>query len=190
MSARDSIIATLEEPNNRYINFTCGRARVYGAAYPTIARAIRNNHIHLIENDTILFEAMSYNHYSNRFFLNPNEDFTSMTVRSVVIHEATHAIADFHRQVLSKGESEGAGYIAQMMYCLVNHAEPIYEDRSFAFMSIQVVARNISNRILRTGNGRVTDRELRELTEVIQGLEIHGGHPYLEISQPVDYNGF
>lgn len=190
MPARDHFIAVLEESNNRYINFICGRARVYGAAYRTIATAIRNNHIQVIEDSRLPEYGMVYNYLHNTVRVNGSIDFAHPENKSLIIHEMTHAIEDFHRVPLSRADAEGAAYIAQMMYLAANSLSPSYEHNNGTFMFLQVVASNIATRILRSGRSTVTRREHRDLVRCLGDFTIEDRPVYRMLDTPEHYNGF
>ncbi len=182
MSIECNVITILEEPVVRKINFRLPRTQgspevpVYGNGYRIIARGIRNRNISIDYN--IRAERAGAGIYDSQKqwiklpTTNPSQ---SIPHKALVIHEATHALLDYHRIPLRKSISEAAAYIAQAMYLKLKNA---FDQLQFGndphFMDIMALAYQISDRILTTpGTYYVTSEELQTLREAIRQAPIY-----------------
>ena len=180
MSIECNVIAILEDPVVRRINFRLPRTQgspevpVYGNGYRVIARGIHNRNIKVSHN--ILLEQFGAGNYDEKYdwLRLPFTTAITFAEKALVIHEATHALLDYHRQPLRKSISEAAAYIAQAMYLKLKNAwhELQFTNRPSDF--ILASAYQIALRILTTpGAYNVTSEELQKLIEDIRQTPIY-----------------
>jgi hypothetical protein len=125
MTLEADVVRVLNDPALLAINFRAGATRVYGSGYRRIATAIEHGHIHVEPDDGPRGRA----HYAytdegrwqaDHLYLPPHYDFVSPTSLALIVHEATHALQDYHRVAMGVIESECAAYVAQAFYFLVH----------------------------------------------------------------------
>jgi hypothetical protein len=117
MGLRTNIINLLASAAPARTDFTLFGSRILGRDYGTIATAIRNGHIQIVQSATMPSTLAAYNRALNCFTVGANPS------DSLLVHEATHAINDWHGRSLRGTDDEGLAYVAQMVYlCRLNPA--------------------------------------------------------------------
>ncbi len=117
MGLRTNIINLLASSSPARTDFTLFGRRIHGRDYGTIASAIRNGHIQIVQSATFPSGMAAYSRAMNCFTVGASPS------DSLIIHEATHAINDWHGRTLRGTEDEGLAYVAQMVYvCRTNPA--------------------------------------------------------------------
>jgi hypothetical protein len=124
MASKERILAILRHPATSKLNFRYGGIPIYPTGYKKIADLIDRDRILLrLDSNERTAQARyvlgvgAYQHATNTFLLPSvefprNIDFDS----ALVIHEMTHALMDWHAQAVNELVSEGAAYVAQMMW--------------------------------------------------------------------------
>ncbi len=193
MSVEDRmVIAVLGEQRVQRINFRFGPVRISGHDYSTIARGIRHTRLSCeVNGDNRLMGAGSYVHgtsaTSRDVIRLPFMEAHTPAEKALIVHEATHAIEDYHRATLHFLDSEGAAFLAQTMYgyLATNGGCPFDVPDSNA-MDIFLTAHGIARRILTTPGGyEVFTRERESLRNAI--ARVQGYHD--RRNQRVHYNG-
>jgi len=115
MSIRTDIIDVLRSPNCRRINFTLGTVRVSGAEYATIAQCVVNGHIQVVQSSVIASTMAAYYRKYNYFAVG------SSPSRNLIVHEATHALNDWHKRTITDVDDEACAYVAQMVFTLIEN---------------------------------------------------------------------
>ena len=116
MSVRSDIINVLESSHCNGINFRLGAISVRGQGYQTIARCVRNRQIQVVESSLPATKA-AYNRRFNVFIVGSSPN------ASLVAHEATHALNDWHQRTVTSVEDEMAAYVAQCLFLFSQNAE-------------------------------------------------------------------
>ena len=110
MSLRTNIITVLRSRHCSRINFNTGAVRINGADYSRIARCVENGQIQVVRSSSVPSSIAIYNKRFNCFVIG------SSFSNNLIVHEATHAINDMHRQSIIDVDDEVCAYLAQMIY--------------------------------------------------------------------------
>lgn len=120
MSLEEDVCSTLRSAQG--VNFMCCGVRVYGKGYQKLATAIENNHIMVQQNINLGRGGASGRYYHS---YGPNKvnllqvaynRIITLSQKSLVIHEMTHALQDYHHATLNTIDAECAAYIASASY--------------------------------------------------------------------------
>ena len=114
-----SVLRVLQSPEVSRINFNLFGVDIKGAAYQEIANRILEGSVAVPDEiDEELRKDGSGAAYSPRFnkFRFGSHRFGFREWNSYVVHEATHAIVDYKKIVISKLNDEVVAHIAQMIY--------------------------------------------------------------------------
>ena len=103
--------------------------------------------------------------------------------RSVVVHEATHALLDLRGNHMTVADSEALGYMAQSMYYYGVTGQDFVASEVGPSAAALTQAVNIARRIRSTGSTRITASEESSLMEQIKAL------PTVRPSTYFDYDG-
>lgn len=125
-SLSEQVAGVLEDDVAQRIRFRCGRTQVYGRGYLAVARALRrpvgSQHRIQCEFNTNL-EAVGCGNYDESVGPNrvnvmklPFRNIEDVRHKAVAVHEATHALQDYHRLPMALLDAECAAYVAQMLY--------------------------------------------------------------------------
>lgn len=126
---RTRVARVLLDRNTRGINFTLGKVSISGDDYETIAILISMGMVSVAFgqiNDLKGSGGVAYytgaGAYSNVLYLPRSYQAANLSLdaRSVIIHEATHAILDYKRRALRRLDSEMLAYFAQFWYAMAN----------------------------------------------------------------------
>lgn len=124
MGLRSDIVATLTSSDVALTDFRLFGRRICGADFAHVAGAVRNGQIQVLQASwdadrgrAWLPTRAAYNKALNCFIVGATPS------QSLVVHEATHAINDWHGRTLRPVEDEGLAYVAEMVYvCRQNPA--------------------------------------------------------------------
>ncbi len=114
MSLRTDIMQVLRSPNCRHVNFAFGSLRVSGSGYGTVADRIANRQIQVVQSSTMPSTLAAYNRRFNCFVVG------AAPSRSLIVHEATHAMSDLRRARISDVDDECCAYTAEMVFALLD----------------------------------------------------------------------
>lgn len=123
MSAQ-SVAAILRGPSIARMNFHCGPTRVYPHGYDVIAHDLLTGRLRVMEapvrGETRTTAYYSYHRSddwaANTFYLPATLNASRLSHRALIVHEATHALQDYHRVPLRVDDAECAAYLAQTLY--------------------------------------------------------------------------
>jgi len=190
----DNIIRILESPEVRRINFQCGPVRIYGQGYRRVADAIRSRRLVCVHNTlaqqagVALYQHAVGPNRVNRLQI-PDPAFPNIHHKAMLVHEATHAIEDYHRRALNELDAEAAAYLAQMMYYRVQDQLPPFSGGA-TWMDLAGIAYNIANRLVSTPAYEVSPQEHTQLRGAIHRLVVHRHRLYRHADQnTIDYDG-
>ena len=110
MGIKANIIRLLSSQNVTLTDFTLFGYRIRGQDYSHIAACVRNGHIQIVQGTRVSSTTAAYQRRLNCITVgsNPSEN--------LVVHEATHAINDWHARAITATEDEGLAYVAQMIF--------------------------------------------------------------------------
>jgi hypothetical protein len=185
MSLQDDIVGLLRSREAQRINFRFDSVRVYGSGYDAVARAIENGRIMIAGMVSRVPGVLlcQYSHsvgpnHVNRLLIDTGLDFNAAFEAQLVIHEATHALMDYHATPLSLLDSEATAYIAGAFYCVVknvtfddvirsfNSLSP--RDRDQEMVDVYTLAYGIAQGIATTRGGyTVAARNVADLKQLI-----------------------
>lgn len=112
MGLRDDTLRVLDNPNLRNIDFRLFGKHIRGQDYARIAECIRNGHVQIVEAGYDDGVKARYVRSLNAFIYNASPN------PNLIVHEATHALCDWHAHRLSGLADEGIAYVAQMIFFL------------------------------------------------------------------------
>ncbi|RMF91950.1 MAG: hypothetical protein D6736_04285 [Nitrospinota bacterium] len=124
MSVRDEIASILAEPLVTRINFSLGGLAITGAGLGRVRNAILHDRIRVVPDPSLPAGAGgSYNATQNQIGVEPSLTqqhlASSIQMRSVLLHECSHALVDLSRAAATTILSdEAAAYLVQLMYRL------------------------------------------------------------------------
>lgn len=110
----------------------------------------------------------------------PSVDVTTWKLRSVILHECTHAVQDVQGTALDRIESEGAAYVAQNIYHRLAARSKV-RDGSHLAQAIHDAADPLAQRAIRDWYPAFTSVELDNLENAIR----NAGY----VSEMVQFNG-
>lgn len=118
MTMRELILEVLSESVIRRINFRYRTIPVYSAGFESVAQGIRRGHIQVVR----LLGSLGgvYLHDIDRIAIRQSSD---KSMRAAAVHEATHALQDYHRTPLLSLDCEGAAYVAEAFYRVLKARE-------------------------------------------------------------------
>ncbi|HEX5719592.1 MAG TPA: hypothetical protein VF179_25755 [Thermoanaerobaculia bacterium] len=119
-TAANSIIQILRSPAAQRVSFKLGIIKVDGAGLQTVARLVEQGRI-LVTHEPVLDWSSSYHHEMNAWGVG-KRTISTMSQEALVVHEAVHALNDWHHLQVNARDDEAAGYIAQMIYH--HHKQP------------------------------------------------------------------
>ncbi len=189
MSIRTDIIDALRSPFCQRINFHIGSIRIQGTDYTTIATHIQNQTIQVVQSSVAPSTVAAYNKMYNCFITGTSPR------RSLIIHEATHAINDSYRLNIADVEDEASAYIAEMIFRFAedpllrwnmqqprvvrNEAAALQQcgiDPSACYAAVIGAASAIADDVL--ARGRIEDATLQPLRQaLILDPNTHTGSP-------------
>jgi hypothetical protein len=105
-----NLIQLLNSPEVTLTDFELFGHRINGRDYRHIASCIRDGHIQVVQSSTMQDTKASYNRRYNCFIVGANPS------PPLAVHEATHAINDWHGRALRPVADEGLAYVASMIY--------------------------------------------------------------------------
>jgi hypothetical protein len=120
MAVKEDIRRILTDQHCRSIDFTIAGLRVNGAGLGQVAEYIRDGRIALCERSDMSTPGryrMTRDEMHVRSDL--SDDLDDSNKRSLIVHEAVHALADIRRlSGMTNAQSESSGFIAQALYRL------------------------------------------------------------------------
>ena len=138
MSLHEDTIALLRSREVQRINFRFDSIRVYGSGFDAVARAIEHGRIQIAGMVSRVPGALlcQYAHSVgpnrvNRLLIDTALDFNAAFEAQLVVHEATHALMDYHATPLGLLDSEATAYVAGAFYCVVKNVSLDDVMRSF-----------------------------------------------------------
>lgn len=123
MAMKDLVVNTLNDGNVPSIAFSFGPVSVGAAGYTAVKTAVDGGSITVEHVPSLGARGARYRYTHNQFRLGFNSIGGSADKKSLIVHEATHAIFDINRTTMKVKQSEAAAYIAQcMMFYFLNRA--------------------------------------------------------------------
>jgi hypothetical protein len=118
MTMRELVLEVLSESVVRRINFRYRTIPGYSSGLASVARGIRRGHIRVgrLRGDRAGLYTVDYDLISIRRS-------SDKSMRATALHEATHALQDYHRTPLLALEAEGAAYVAEGFYRVLKARE-------------------------------------------------------------------
>ena len=165
-SLRFMTMDVLKSPYIDAIDFTLEGRRYQPSDYKPIMEFVRDRTIHM---DWVMGmdDSAAYFHIPNRFELGFTEATTTLR-KSVVVHEATHAVCDKRARPMTVEEGEAVGHIAQCLFYRKATGRHIHEITYVPTADVLMVAGNIAIDIMK-GDG-VKEAPLKELYKKIDKL--------------------
>ncbi|MEP7366675.1 MAG: hypothetical protein ABI972_25745 [Acidobacteriota bacterium] len=165
-SLRFTTMDVLKSPYLNAVEFTLEGRRYQPGDYKPISDFVRDRKIHM---DWVMGmdNSAAYFHIPNRFELGFTEASTTLQ-KSVIVHEATHAICDKRARAMPVEEGEAAGHIAQCLFYRKATGRHIHEITYPPTAAVLMVAGNIAIDIM-NGDG-VKEAPLKQLYEKIDKL--------------------
>ncbi|MCB2078018.1 MAG: hypothetical protein KDE55_10010 [Novosphingobium sp.] len=133
MGQKRTIIETLTSAQARLTDFTLFGIRISGRDYGHIANAVRNDQVLVVESLRMPSTMAMYNKALNCFTVG------TQPTPSLIVHEATHAINDWHHRSVSGAVDEGICYVAQMIYVL--RGNPAIQHAALSDQTLQNIHR-------------------------------------------------
>jgi hypothetical protein len=191
MSLQSDTVELLTSLEVQRINFRSGSVRVYGSGFGTVASAVENGRIMIAGMESRVEGGLlcEYQHSVgpngvNRLLVDVALNFNAAFEAQLVIHEATHALMDYHARSLDLLDSEAAGYIAGLFYCVVknvsfddvirsfNSLSP--RDRDEEMVGVYTLAYGIAQSIFSTRGGySVAARNVDDLKQTIARTRLY-----------------
>ncbi len=172
MGLRSDIMTLLSSAVPARTDFTLFSHRIHGRDYGQIANSIRNGHIQIVQSATCPSTLAAYNRTRNCFVVgtSPSEN--------LIIHEATHAINDWHGRALRGSDDEGLAYVAQMVYvCRQNPAVRT------AALSDTTRLRTDQSLMMCGSNSRLCSQATIGYATIIAATLMEGGTPAADLLQ-------
>lgn len=170
MSIRTDIIELLESPAVTHTHFRLFGFEINGRDYRRIATAIRNGHIQVIRSSQMPSTVAAYQRRLNCFTVGSNPS------DSLLVHEATHAINDWHGRSIRSTLDEGLAYVAQMVYFCRRH--PAVQQQALTERARQLAAQQSTT--CGTNARRCNDGTITYATIIAATLRT-GGAPSAEL---------
>jgi hypothetical protein len=198
-SCASSIVQVLRSSAATQVSFNINQVKVGG--YETIARVIDEGRILVILAPSL--GSLSAYRYSGNIW-GCGRPISSLGQKALAIHEATHALNDWHRRSLPAREDEAIAYIAQMLYSCVAGPTKLtklmqqrinnavlqcagHSNRQFCEPAVIGLAFDIASTIL---NGKAVDMKLfRRLTQLIRLDPIYATDPLISHNHIRLYDG-
>jgi hypothetical protein len=112
-AARQLVLKTLREPAVGQLSYRLGSFVMVATDYERVAKAIDKKLIAIVDNPDFVNNAL-YDSGPNRFTIAAAGD--NLNKRSLIIHEATHAVEDARGMKLTHGDAEMLAYVSQCLY--------------------------------------------------------------------------
>ena len=198
-----NIRSVLESSILTKINFKFGTYRINGNEYGIVARAIRSGDIGCVYDASFGDMQMKYHtewSASNgvvdrkNTIYSGNRNFPTINHKAVVVHEATHALQDYHkRKRILAIQDEGASYLAQFLYVYSHNKGKItYTNRSFDRLA--KICFRVAKRLhdLQSTSNIVTRQEQMNINRAVANLNFNGKKPYSKLGKrgSPHYDGF
>lgn len=120
MAVKDDVVNILRDEHCRSMDFTIASLRVNGGGLGEVANYIADDRIMVCSRDEMSTPGR-YRITQDEMHVRSDldDDLEDSNTRSLIVHEAVHALADIRRlSGMTNAQSESAGFIAQALYRL------------------------------------------------------------------------
>lgn len=113
---KENVIQVLESYEATLIHFSLFGVTVNGSGYKNVAKKIADNRASVVKSSRMGNNIEGFYYDGSDIFKFRHNQPNSRKWKSSVIHEATHALVDLKRIIISRVDSEVLAYTAQCIY--------------------------------------------------------------------------
>lgn len=135
MSVKEDVLQILRDEHCRSMDFTIAGLRVDGGGLREVSDYIANDRIMICTRDQMSTPGR-YRMTRDEMHVTSdlNDDLEDSNKRSLIVHEAVHALADIRRlSQMTNAQSESSGFIAQALYRLKYRSGRLWRSRVAIF---------------------------------------------------------